>query len=58
MPYNYRKSNFIFMWLMARKRNARCYYFGIFWGFFSRTLHDIYVDYRSAEGLIAAVADQ
>jgi hypothetical protein len=28
--------------------------FGIFLGIFTRTLHDIYVDYRSAKGLIAA----
>jgi hypothetical protein len=40
---------------MTRKRRIlAAIILGIFLGIFSRTLHDIYVDYRSSTGLIAA----
>jgi hypothetical protein len=40
---------------MSRKRRIlAAIILGLFLGIFSRTLHDIYVDYRSSKGLIAA----
>jgi hypothetical protein len=55
MPYHYKKTTAVFIWFNTRKKRIlAAIIFGLFLGIFSRTLHDIYVDYRSAKGLIAA----